>query len=422
MKRAFAILALFGLAGGGVTYYARHTAANSGTVYRLTTIQRGDVAPTISATGTLEAEDLINVGAQVAGLIVSFGKDIHGKQIDFNSVVGKDMVLATIDPVPYQAAVAQAEAVLENSQANLLQFEAKVEQTEHDLKRATGLREKHAIAESDYDAAVMNYKTAVANVAVGKATIKANKAALDVAKTNLGYTVIRSPVRGTIIDRRVNIGQTVVAALSAPSICLIAKDLRRMQVWALVNEANIGRIYPNMPARFTVDAHPKDTFGGKVIQIRMNAQMTSNVVNYMVIIETDNPAGKLFPYMTASVSFEEPKRANVLVVPNEALRWKPKSASTAQTIDGKTGEQHCLWVVGNDGSPEPLDVEVGPTDGTATEVYGEHVKEGMKAILGIQNGENATDEEEAGGEGKSNMPFLPKFPKKGPPKGGPPPG
>jgi len=420
MKRAFAILALFGLAGGGVTYYARHTDANSGTVYRLTTIQRGDVAPTISATGTLEAEDLINVGAQVAGLIVSFGKDIHGKQIDFNSVVEKDMVLATIDPVPYQAAVAQAEAVLENSQANLLQFEAKVEQTEHDLKRATSLREKHAIAESDYDAAVMNCKTAVANVAVGKATIKANKAALDVAKTNLGYTVIRSPVRGTIIDRRVNIGQTVVAALSAPSICLIAKDLRRMQVWALVNEANIGRIYPNMPVRFTVDAHPKDTFDGKVIQIRMNAQMTSNVVNYMVIIETDNPAGKLFPYMTASVSFEEPKRANVLVVPNEALRWKPKSASAAQTIDGHAGEQHCLWVVGNDGAPEPLDVEVGPTDGTVSEVYGERVQEGMKAIVGIQSGENAMDEEDAGGEGKSNMPFLPKFPKKGPPKGGPP--
>ena len=191
---------------------------------------------------------------------------------------------------------------------------------------------------------------AVANVAVAKATIKANKASLDVAKTNLGYTVIKSPVRGTIIDRRVNIGQTVVASLSAPSICLIAKDLRRMQVWALVNEANIGRIYPNMPVQFTVDAHPKDTFRGKVIQIRMNAQMTSNVVNYMVIIETDNPDGKLFPYMTASVSFEEPKRTNVLVVPNAALRWKPKSASAAQTIDGKTGEQHRLWVVGKDGS------------------------------------------------------------------------
>ena len=169
---------------------------------------------------------------------------------------------------------------------------------------------------------------AVANVAVATAAIKANQAALNVAQTNLNYTVIKSPVRGTIIDRRVNIGQTVVASLNAPSLFLIAKDLRRMQVWALVNEANIGRIYTNMPVQFTVDAHPKDMFHGKVIQIRMNAQMTSNVVNYFVIIEADNPDGKLFPYMTASVSFEEPKRTDVLVVPNAALRWKPKSESS----------------------------------------------------------------------------------------------
>ena len=407
-----------------MAYYAGRAPTNSATAYRVAPVHRGDVAPTISATGTLEAEDFINVGAQVAGLIVSFGKDIHGKQIDYNSVVEKDMVLACIDPVPYQAAVAQAEAMLENSQANLLQFEAKADQTEHDLKRAVNLRETHAIAESDYDAAVMNHKTAVANVAVAKATIKANKASLDVAKTNLGYATIRSPVRGTIIDRRVNIGQTVVASLSAPSICLIAKDLRRMQVWALVNEANIGRIQPNMPVQFTVDAYPKDTFRGKVIQIRMNAQMASNVVNYMVIIETDNTDGKLFPYMTASVSFEEPKRTNVLVVPNAALRWEPKSASDSPAQDDPAGEQHRLWIVGQDGSPEPVEVEVGSTDGTRTEVSGDRVSEGMKVIVGIRSGDNAADDDESGGEGKSNMPFMPKFPKKGPPKGpgGPPPG
>ena len=427
MKRALVFLVFISAVAGGAAYYAKHTAVDSGTVFRLATIQRGNVAPTISATGTLEAEDFINVGAQVAGLIVSFGKDIQGKQIDFNSVVEKEMVLANIDPVPYQAAVAQSEAMLEKSQADLMQYEAKVIQTGQDLKRVESLLRKNAIAEADYDTAVLNYKVALASVAVAKATIKANKASLDVAKTNLGYTTIKSPVRGTIIDRRVNIGQTVVASLSAPSICLIAKDLRRMQVWALVNEANIGRIYPNMPVQFTVDAHPKDTFRGKVIQIRMNAQMTSNVVNYMVIVETDNPDGKLFPYMTASVSFEEPKRANVLVVPNAALRWKPKSASASasQTIESKTGERHRLWVVAQDGSPEPLDVNVGSTDGTVTEVYGDHVQERAKVILGIQTGDRVTDEDEAGGEdAKSNMPFMPKFPKKGPPKGpgGPPPG
>ena len=303
--------------------------------------------------------------------------------------------------------------MLDKAKADLLQYEAKAIQTEQEAKRAESLRPSKAIADTDYDTAVANYKVAVANVAVAKAAIKANQAALDVAKTNFDYTVIKSPVRGTIIDRRVNVGQTVVASLNAPSLFLIAKDLRRMQVWALVNEANIGRIHPNMPVQFTVDAYPKDTFRGKVIQVRMNAQMTSNVVNYMVIIETDNSDGRLFPYMTASVSFEEPKRTGVLVVPNAALRWKPKSESSASTGESKKGGRQRLWMVAKDGSPEPIQVEVGPTDGTVTEVYGDNVKEGMRVILGIQTGDSVVGEETAGGEdGKSNMPFMPKFPEK----------
>ena len=425
MKPAVVILILIGAAAGGVAYYAMHSAADPATVYRVTTIRRGDVAPTISATGTLEAEDLINVGAQVAGLITGFGKDLRGKPVDYNSVVEKDMELAYIDQSPYKAAVEQAEAMLDKAKADLLQYEAKAIQTEQEAKRAESLRPSKAIADTDYDIAVANAKVAVANVAVAKAAIKANQAALDVAKTNFGYTVIKSPVRGTIIDRRVNIGQTVVASLNAPSLFLIAKDLRRMQVWALVNEANIGRIHPDMPVQFTVDANPKDIFHGRVIQVRMNAQMTSNVVNYMVIVETDNSDGRLLTYMTASVLFEEPKRTGVLVVPNAALRWKPKSEPSASTGESRKSGHQRLWTVAKDGSPEPIQVEVGPTDGTTTEVYGDNVKEGMRVILGIQTGQNAVEQETTGGEdSKSNMPFMPKFPKKGPPKGpgGPPPG
>ena len=425
MRKAAFFFVLIGAAAAVAAYYAKHTAIDPATVYRVVAIRRGDVAPTISATGTLEAEDFINVGAQVAGLIISFGTDIQGKQIDFNSVVDEGTVLVKLDQVPYQAALDQADATLEKSKADLMQYEAKVVQTGHDLKRADELLPAKAIADTDYDTAVLNYKMAVASVAVAQATIKANEAARTMAKKNLDYTVIKSPVRGTIIDRRVNIGQTVVASLSAPSICLIAKDLRRMQVWALVNEANIGRIYPNMPVQFTVDAHPKDTFRGKVIQIRMNAQMTSNVVNYFVIVEADNPNGKLLPYMTASVSFEEPKQTSVFVVPNAALRWKPKSAAASQTIESTTAESHRLWTVAENGSPKPIEVDIGPTDGTVTEVSGNNVKEGMKVVLGIETGGAIEDEEAAGGEdSKSNMPFMPKFPKKGPPKGpgGPPPG
>jgi HlyD family secretion protein len=149
------------------------------------------------------------------------------------------------------------------------------------------------------------------------------------------------------------------------------------------------------------------------------------VVNYLVIVEADNPDGKLFPYMTATVSFEEPKRAGVLVVPNAALRWKPKSESSTPATDGKTAGGHRLWIVARSGSPEPIEVDVGPTDGTVTEVCGGNVKEGMSVILGVQSGQVAAEQDAAGGDdAKSNMPFMPKFPKKGPPKGpgGPPPG
>ena len=196
-----------------------------------------------------------------------------------------------------------------------------------------------------------------------------------------------------------------------------------MQVWAMVNEANIGRIYPGMPVQFTVDAHPKDTFRGKVIQVRMNAQMTSNVVNYMVIIEADNPEGKLFPYMTASVSFEEPKRTNVLMVPNAALRWKPKSADDSQTIDDAAGEKHTPWVLGKEGPPEPLAVHAGPTDGTSDRSL-RRTRAGRDASDRRTSQRQSAADDEPGGDGKPNMPFMPKFPKKGPPKGpgGPPPG
>jgi HlyD family secretion protein len=423
MRAIIVVLAISAVVVCCAAYYVKHVVASSPTVYRTAKVETGDVAPTIAATGTLEPEELIDIGAQVAGRIVSFGKDIDGKEIDFNSVVEKGSLLVCIDPVPYEAAVAQAEATLEKSKADLSQYEAKVFQTEQELKRAESLRPSKAIADTDYDTAVLNYKMALASVAVARATIKANEAALKVANTNLTYTKISSPVRGTIIERRVNIGQTVVASLNAPSICLIAKDLRRMQIWALVSEANIGRIFTNMPVRFTVDAYPERKFRGKVIQVRKNAQMTSNVVNYMVIVETDNADGKLFPYMTANVKFEEEKRENVLVVPNAALRWKPKASSAVPETAKKKADGHRLWTKADDGSPQAIEVDTGPTDGTVTEVRGDNVKAGMHVIVGL-GGKGDAAEEAAGEDGKASDPFLPKFPKRGPPRGpgGPPPG
>jgi HlyD family secretion protein len=427
MKTVFVILVLISAAAGGVAYYATHMPPDSILGFRTLAIKRGELLSTISATGTVEPEEVVDVGAQVMGLILEFGPDPHDptKLIDYGSVVEKDTVLARIDPTPYEAALDQAEATLERSKAELLQLEAKYEQAEQEWKRAESLRPKNAIAETEYDTTLADYKAAKANVAVGKATIRQNEASLRVARTNLGYTTIKSPVRGVIIDRRVNIGQTVVASLNAPSLFLIAKDLRRMQVWASVNEADIGHICADMPVRFTVDAYPSEVFRGKVSQIRLNATMTQNIVTYTVVVTADNSSGKLLPYLTANVQFEVDQRSDVLLVPNAALRWKPQAsqidpaAGNTIPLSADSGAQQygCLWISTDGGFVRPLEVVVGTSDGTMTEISGSGVNEGLQVIVGEEGTEEQEGEEATDGEKTSN-PFLPK-----PPKGSrPPPG
>ncbi len=438
MKSLLAIVALLVALASGAVYYTTRAGGNSLAEFRTVAVKRGDLLSTISATGTVEPEEVVDVGAQVAGLIVQFGADPHdpSKLIDFGSIVEKDTVLAKIDPTPYQAQLDQAEATLESSQANLLQIDAAREKAEHDLRRAEGLRAKAAISEADYDSAVATCKAAKANLAVGKAAIHQNVAALQMAKTNLGYTTITSPVRGVILARRVNIGQTVVASLNAPSLFLIAKDLRRMQVWASVNEADIGHIHLDMPVRFTVDAYGDEQFRGKVTQIRMNATMTQNVVTYTVIVTTDNSGGRLLPYLTANVQFELDHRTSVLLVPNAALRWKPQAAqidASAKKAVSTAAEESAaaepaenpsasrLWVAVGAGRVQPVDVTVGITDGLLTEVSGSDVKAGMQIVAGDESEDKEGDEATDTSDSKTRNPFLPpKMPKGSRPPPGPP--
>jgi HlyD family secretion protein len=360
-------------------------------------------------------------------------------------------VLANIDPTLYQTQVDQDTAALAHAVADLKELEAKCAQTEQEWKRARKLKPQKAIADTDYDLDEANYLVAKANVEVGKATIQQCEATLQLSKTNLGYTVIKSPVRGIVIDRRVSVGQTVVAALSAPSIFLLAKDLRRMQIWASVNEADIGKILIGLPVRFTIDTYPGETFVGKVSQIRLNAQTTQNIVTYTVVVSTDNPPtadkpnGKLIPYMTANVKFEIQHHSNVLKVPNAALRWKPrplqiapearefgsagprnsggeKKESIAQSSisgSGKTNppganpsdssaakkeqkEAKRLWVVDGD-FVRPLLVQTGPTDDSTTEISGADVEEGMRVVIGESRSGGAADDSD------TTNPFLPKL-------------
>jgi HlyD family secretion protein len=387
--------------------------------FRTQPIQRGDLVSVISATGTVEPEKVVDVGAQVAGLIHAFGEDSHGKTIDYGSVVDEDTVLARIDDALYvadvqaaQAQLLQAQANQRSAEANVLQMEAKLTQAQQDWRRAQHLGPSEALAPSAYDQYKANFGIAKANVAVAQAAVEQAKAAqaqaraaLARAQRSLDYCTIRSPIKGVIIDRRVNIGQTVVASLSAPSLFLIAADLRRVQVWVSVNEADIGSIYPDQPVTFTVDAFPHETFSGRVGKVRLNAMMSQNVVTYTVEVTTENPDGKLLPYLTANVRFETGRRTHVLMVPNTALHWTPQAdqiapdsprpsarlgpvatpgiaASGKPTGDGQP--RGTIWV------PEgqwvrAITVATGLTDGMRTEIEGPQVAEELQVVVGEQH-------------------------------------
>ena len=349
MKIIFSTVVLLGLIGAGVFCYAKYYRTESASSFRTAQVERGNMLPTIEATGSIEPEQVVDIGAQVSGLITEL-------KADFGSAVQKDTVLAQIDPTMYQATVDQNQAAVNSAKANLMLGRANLVKTQADLKRAEELIKKGAIAPADYDSTVAACEVAKATVGVDEAVIKQTEATLRQSQVNLGYCDIKSPVKGTIIDRRVNVGQTVVSNLSASSLFLLAKDLSRIQVWASVNEADIGRIHEGMKVRFKVDTYPNETFFGEVAQIRLNATMTQNVVTYIVVVATENkeveqppdmtasraPSGnasphyKLLPYMTASLLFEIDRHEDVLKVPNAALRWKPQPKQIAPDVRAET--------------------------------------------------------------------------------------
>jgi HlyD family secretion protein len=424
------IIVLVALAGLAAWYLQRGNA--QGFAFVTAPVTRGDLLVSINATGTVEPEEVIDVGAQVAGQIVSFGKDASGRSVDYGSVVEEGTVLAKIDDSLYAADAAQAEAqvqagraAVQRAEADVGQLRAKLQQAERDWQRAQKLGPSEALAEASYDAYRSAYETAVANLAVGQAAVQQSKASqsqaealLRRAQRNLGYCTIKSPVKGVIIDRRVNIGQTVVASLNAPSLFLIAKDLKRMQVWVAVNEADIGKIRPGQPVTFTVDAFPGETFQGEVGKVRLNASMTQNVVTYTVEVVTDNSSGRLLPYLTANVQFVLNRRTDVLLVPNAALRFRPDpeliapefreafghlrprpAASRAAASDEPAGRTD-LWLPEGD-YLRPLAVRVGPSDGSLTEVAGEKLAQGLLVATALQGPTGAAAE--------TSNPFAPSF-------------
>jgi HlyD family secretion protein len=262
---------------------------------------------------------------------------------------------------------------------------------------------------SDFENATAEYEIAQADVAAAEAKVEQSKVLAEQAQINLGYTTIRSPVDGVVIDRRVNVGQTVVAGLNAPSLFLMAKDLSRMLVWAAVNEADIGDVHLGQKVTFKVDAYRERTFSGKVAQIRLNASMVQNVVTYGVVVEVDNLDGTLLPYMTAKLQFEIARRSNALLVPNQALRWQPAWDEVSPTVraglesqiaektlssqekDAESAEVEAkvdlaspvVWVLADDGFVRPVKVRVGLSDGLSTEIAEGELEAGMHVVLKV---------------------------------------
>ena len=317
-------LLLVALVGGGYFLYTRMSVPAQ-VALKTSPVTRGDLVTSISATGTIEPEESVDVGAQVSGPIASLGEDSKSPEgvVSWDSEVEKGQVLARIDPTMYKAQVDQDKAKLDQDKAQLLQNQAKLVQAERDWARAQKLILTRSIADLDYDTAKMTFETSKYAIPLSKATIAADQAQLDHDQANLDYCTIRSPVKGTVVDRRVNVGQTVVSQMSTSSMFLIAKDLRRLQIWASVNEADVGQIHVGQKVNFTVDAFSGETFSGVVSQVRLNATMTQNVVTYTVVVNTDNSNGKLLPYLTTNLKFEVERHDNVLQVPSMALKWHP---------------------------------------------------------------------------------------------------
>lgn len=379
--------------------------------FKTAEIKKGELSISVSATGTVEPEEVIDVGAQVAGQIIKFGTDIEGKVIDYGSVVEAGAMLAQIDESLYQTEVNSTEAQLKRANADLVQAQAKQKLAEQEWNRAKELGVSEALSKSSYQTYKANYDVAVSNVAVAEAAIVQADATLSKAKRNLAFTTINSPVKGVIIDRRVNIGQTVVSSLNAPSLFLLAKDLKKMQVWIAVNEADIGNITPGQAVSFTVDTFPNQTFKGTVKKIRLNASMNQNVVTYVVEVHTDNSDGKLLPYLTANAQFEISNHKDILLVPNSALRWMPdakliSSKYSEEYGNGnylsklKTGEK-ILWLPDGD-LVKPIVVKVIGSDGISSEIQGPDLQDGQQIVLSEQV------KEEAASTAKS--PFAPQMP------------
>jgi HlyD family secretion protein len=301
------VIVLGGAIGGGAWYY--HNRGESPPEYQTAKVTRGDLTQTVTATGQLNPVRNVQVGSQISGIIMKLNAD-------FNSLVKEGEIIAQLDAGTYRANMNSAEGDLANANAGL-------ELAQVNARRADELFKNKLIAQSDYD-------QTVATLHQAEAQVKIRNAALERAKVDFDRCTIYSPVDGIVISRNVDVGQTVAASMSAPTLYIIANDLTKMQIDANVSEADVGGVEVGQDVDFTVDAFPYRTFHGKVIQVRNSPTTVQNVVTYDTVIEVSNADLKLKPGMTANVAIVVARRENVLKIPNAALRFRPPESPTGE--------------------------------------------------------------------------------------------
>jgi HlyD family secretion protein len=315
MKKLILIVVVVLAVGAAVGAYYMRRGGPEPTVSTLP-ITRGDIAEVIQATGTLQAVETVDVGTQVSGVV----QELYA---DFNSIVKRGQVIARLDPSLIQTQIEQQEANVIRSEADLDRLKVSLADTEQKLERARELAARNLIPKTELEAAELNVKTQQSQIRSSEAGLNQARSQLNTQKVNLGHTVIRAPIDGIVISRNVDQGQTVAASMSAPTLFVLAADLTKMQVLANIDESEVGRMRPNQPVTFRVDAYPAQVFTGTVEQVRLQPSTVQNVVTYQTVIAVPNPEYKLMPGMTATVSVEIARRNNALRVPNAALRFRP---------------------------------------------------------------------------------------------------
>lgn len=319
--------------------------------YRTAKVDRGDISAQVSANGTLNPVVLVNVGTQVSGTVQRI-------EADFNQQVKAGQILAELDPALFRAALAQSSANLANAQAQLKLAEA-------NAARMQTLFRQEYVSQQELDQALAARDQAAAQVRLARAQVTRDQ-------TNLGFTVIRSPVDGTVINRQVDVGQTVAASFQTPTLFQIGKDLTQMQIDSTVSEADIGQIKVGQPVKFLVDAFPDADYSGQVRQVRLNAKTEQNVVTYNVVVDVANPDLALMPGMTANLRVLVETRQDVLRVPTAALRFRPQADPAADR--GSTPRGAAVHVLGADGTPVRVAVKTGISDKAYTEVLSGELK------------------------------------------------